>query len=503
MPTTIPPSAEPLLSLRGMEKSYPGVRALSGVELDLYSGEVLALLGENGAGKSTLIKILAGAQPPDAGQIRVRGQLHAFSTPLDARHAGIVVIHQEFNLIPGLSATANIFLGREQARFGFLDARQERRRALELFARLGIDVPPDAPCRSLSIAQQQTVEIARALDQRAEILILDEPTAALSPSEVQTLFSVMDELRRAGLGLIFVTHRLDEVFQIADRVCVLRDGCNVGSHAIDAIDRQGLVERMAGRPVSEEYPKRAGQPGGERLRVSGLTGGRVRGVDFTLRRGEILGLAGLVGAGRTETARLIFGADRREQGTLILDGQPVNITSPGDAIRAGICLLSEDRKGEGLILSCSVRENFGLPNLADFARVGFLNMAHERAAFDAQALHLRIRHGVVDRPVRELSGGNQQKVCLAKWLQTNAKVILFDEPTRGIDVAARHEIYQLIHTLADQGMSIMLISSDLSEVLGMSDRVLVMAEGRIVGEIPEASRVTQADVLNLAVSRAR
>ncbi len=490
----------PLLSMRGIVKSFPGVRALRGVDVELQSGEVLALVGENGAGKSTLIKVLAGAHAPDAGSIQLGGEMARFTSPLDARKAGIAVIYQEFNLVPSLTAIENIFLGQEPARAGFVRRGEERRRAAELFARLGVAIDSDAPCRQLTVAQQQIVEIARALAFDARIVVMDEPSATLTPQEVDRLFSIINDLRTRGIGIIYISHRLEEVFAIADRVLVLRDGEAIDCRPVGDVTRDELIRLMVGRRLEEEFPKRQVTLGPPRLVVRNLTRGRkVLDVSFEIRRGEVVGLTGLVGAGRTETARLIFGADRKEAGVVDLDGQRLDIRSPRDAIRAGIALLTEDRKAQGLVVAQSVRDNFALPNLDRFSFLGFVRRRAEGEALARHVASLRIRAASPDQPARNLSGGNQQKVVLAKWLERNCEVLLFDEPTRGIDVGAKVEIYRLINDLAAAGKAILLISSELPEVLGMSDRILVMHEGRLTGEITDVSRATQEDILRLAV----
>jgi ABC-type sugar transport system ATPase subunit len=490
----------PLLSMRGIVKSFPGVRALRGVDLELHEGEVLALLGENGAGKSTLIKVLAGAHQPDAGSIQINGQPARIADPLDARRAGVAVIYQEFNLVPSLSAVENIFLGQEPARAGFVRRGEERRRADELFARVGVQVDPDAPCRELTVAQQQVVEIARALALEARIVVMDEPSATLTPQEVERLFGIIRDLKSRGIGVIYISHRLDEVFAIADRVLVLRDGAAVGGGPVDQLTRDELIRLMVGRRLEEEFPQRQVAIGPPRLVVRGLTRGRkVRNVSFDVRQGEVVSLTGLVGAGRTETVRLIFGADRREAGTIELDGRVLNIRSPRDAIRAGIALLTEDRKAQGLVLGQSVRENFALPNLGRLSSLGFVHRRAERLALARHIEALRIRLADPEQATRNLSGGNQQKVVLAKWLERNCEVLLFDEPTRGIDVGAKVEIYRLINDLAAAGKAVLLVSSELPEVLGMSDRILVMHEGRLTGEITDVAGATQEQILRLAV----
>ncbi|HXI53793.1 MAG TPA: sugar ABC transporter ATP-binding protein [Candidatus Saccharimonadales bacterium] len=496
--TALAPSP-PLLEMAGMEKSFPGVRALRHGALTLRAGEVHALVGENGAGKSTLIKILAGAHPPDAGEIRIDGRHVRIPSPRQSSRLGIAVIHQEFNLVPTLSVRENIFLGREPARAGWVLEGAERRELAELWVRLGLRMDPESLCATLSVAEQQLVEIAKALARQARILVMDEPTAALSEREVGRLLALVRELRAQGLGIIYVSHRLGEVLSLSDRITVMRDGELVATAPVADFTRERLIETMVGRKLEAEFPARSARPGPPRLVVRDLCRGRsVRGVSFEVGRGEVVGLAGLVGAGRTETVRLLFGADRADSGSVSVDGRSVRLRSPRDAIQAGLCLLTEDRKQEGLVLGLPVRENFGLPNLRTFSRAGFLRRGAERTACGGFVRTLGIRLAHVDQAAYQLSGGNQQKVVLAKWLQANAEVVIFDEPTRGVDVGAKFEIYQLINELAAAGKAVLMVSSELPEVLGMSDRILVMRAGRIAGEIRQAARATQAEVLHLA-----
>jgi ABC-type sugar transport system ATPase subunit len=490
-----------LLEMRHIDKSFPGVHALKNVSLKLYRGEVLGLVGENGAGKSTLIKVLGGAHPPDAGDIIIEGRLAHIPSPTAAQQAGVSIIYQEFNLIPDLTVTENIFLGREKTRMGMVRAAEEHQKTLELFRKIGINIDPNARCSELTVAQQQTVEIAKALSMNAKIIVMDEPTATLTTQETEHLFAIVRDLKSHGIGIIYISHRLDEIFEVADRAMVLRDGEHVGTQDTNNITREKLIEMMVGRPVESEFPKRTASPGSERLRVENLCRGKaVRNVSFSARAGEFLGFAGLVGAGRTETMRLIFGADLPDKGRIFIDGKQTDIRSPGDAIRNRICLLTEDRKGQGLVLIHSCRENFGLPNLDRFVRGMFLDQRRERKEFSAFVESLKIKTSSQEQMTMNLSGGNQQKVVLAKWLARNADIMIFDEPTRGIDVGTKYEIYLLMNRLADEGKTIIMISSELPEILGLSDRIIVMHEGRVKGEITDVANTTQEDILSMAIA---
>ncbi len=490
----------PLLRMEGIDKSFPGVLALRNVRFDLYPGEVHALMGENGAGKSTLIRVLAGAHRPDAGTISLAGQQVRINSPRDAEKLGISVIYQEFNLVPTLSARENLFLGREKTSGPFLSPRLEHRQSLEMFARLSVHIDPEARCSDLTVAQQQAVEIAKAISLDARILVMDEPTASLTSQETEKLFQLIRELKRRGIGIIYVSHRMEEIFRLADRVTVMRDGQYVATRPTPELNRQMLIEMMVGRKLENEFPKEAPAIGEDRLVVNNLQRGpAVKGVSFTIKRGEVLGLTGLVGAGRTELARLIFGADRRDGGAMLLDGRAFAPRSPKDAIDRGVCLITEDRKTQGLVLAHSARDNFALPNLNRLSAAGFVRHRQERDAFAHYIQSLRIKIPHQEELARNLSGGNQQKLVLAKWLQANSEIVLFDEPTRDIDVGAKHEIYLLINRLAKSGKAILMISSELPEVLGMSDRILVMHEGRITGQITEPQNATQEQLLALAM----
>ena len=487
-----------LLRVEGLSKRFPGVVALEHVSFDLQPGEVHVLLGENGAGKSTLIKCLAGVHTPDEGRILVDGRYVSIRSAAESERLGIATIHQEFNLVPQLTVAENVLLGRQPRRLGIIDRKEMSRRATEALAQIGLALDPRAPVSQLGVARRQLVEIAKALSLHARVLILDEPTATLTGAEVDRLFEVMTALRERGVGLIFISHHLEEIGHIGDRVTVLRDGRTVDT--VPASTDQGeLVRLMVGRTIEARYPRVRSQPGPALLQVRGLSSpGRFEGVSFDVHEGEVVGLAGLVGAGRTELARAIFGADRYGSGTVEVAGQRVMPHSIAAALRAGIGLVPEDRKGQGLVLKASVVENLGLATLDTVTRWGVVDRRLQRKRAADISRRLQIRMAGLDQVVGSLSGGNQQKVVIGKWLSARSRVLILDEPTRGVDVGAKVEIYELINELTGGGHAVVLISSDLPEVLGMADRVLVMARGRIVGELP-ADEADQDKVMSLAV----
>jgi ribose transport system ATP-binding protein len=490
----------PALVLRGIRKAFPGVVALDGVDLELMAGEVHVLLGENGAGKSTLMKIISGAVTRDAGEIAINGTPAAITGPRDAQARGIGIIYQEFNLIPHLSAGENIFLGREPALVpGMIDQRKLMRDAQRQLDALGVAIDARTIVSRLSVAEQQMVEVAKALSLDARVLIMDEPTSALTTQEINELFAAIRRLKARGVAIVYISHRMEELFAIGDRVTVLRDGRHVGTRAIGETTMAELVTLMVGRDLKHQFPKQRAAVGEEVLRVDRLQrNGVLHEISFALRRGEVVGLAGLMGSGRTELARAIFGADAIDGGRLFVRGEEKKIPSPRAAIDLGLGLLTEDRKQHGLVLVLSVRENVCLPSVGRWSRAGIVQTQREVEATDQRIRELRIKTPSALQRVVNLSGGNQQKVVLAKWLCTEADILIFDEPTRGIDVGAKVEIYQLINQLAARGAAILMISSELPEILGMSDRILVMSGGRIAGEFL-ASEATQENLLAAAL----
>lgn len=490
----------PLLEMRGISKAFPGVQALSDVSFDLMAGEIHALVGENGAGKSTLMKILTGAISKDAGAILLHGKPVEITGPRRAIELGIAIIHQELTLIPYLTVAQNIYLGREPRGTapGLVDWRSLNRQAAELMERLGLDLRPTTPVADLSIAQRQMVEVAKALSLNARIIAMDEPTSALSEREVEALFAFIRQLRSQGVGVIYISHRLAEIFELADRVTVLRDGRHIGTAPIGALDEATIISWMVGRTLGELYPKTSAPQPEVVLKIVGLRRKtEIQDVSFELRRGEILGLAGLVGAGRTFVARALFGADPIDAGEIWLDGRRVHIRSPQQAIKLGIGFVPEDRKAQGLFLGMAVRHNITVAILNALSRVGVVQRRRRDEVARRYVNELAIRTPGLSQRVRNLSGGNQQKVVIARWLTMNPKVLLLDEPTRGIDVGAKAEIYALMSQLAARGMGILMISSELPEILGVSDRILVMREGRLVGEFSR-DEATQDAIMTVA-----
>jgi len=503
------PATKNILALKQISKRYPGVVALDDASLELRAGEVHCLLGENGAGKSTLIKIMAGAEKPDSGEIWVNGAQRHFANPAAAISAGIGVIYQDFKLVPALSVAENILLGHQPRRWNgkspFIDWKKLRTDAGALLAQIGVELPLQQPVANLSVAQRQMVEIAKALHHRARIIAMDEPSATLTDKELEHLFALIHRLTADGVGIIYISHRLEEIFEIGHRLTVLRDGKWVTTTEVASTNRQRLVQWMVGRELKEEVTSSRAAPNAkaaEILRVENLGRDWVSRVSFSLRAGEIFGFAGLVGSGRTEVARMIFGADRKQTGHIFLAGQEINPHSPAEAIRLGIGLLTEDRNQQGLIMGLSVQENIVLSSY-DKLRAGLkINWRRAKATAQDHVERLRIRTPSLMQQVAHLSGGNRQKVVLARWLTTNCRVLIFDEPTWGVDVGVKREIHELIRNLAVEGRAIIVISSDLPEVLALADQVGVMCEGQLVG-ILAREEATQESVMHLATGHGK
>ncbi|HIF9256344.1 TPA: ribose ABC transporter ATP-binding protein RbsA [Photobacterium damselae] len=492
---------QPILALEGIEKAFPGVKALDNACLNVYPGRVMALMGENGAGKSTLMKVLTGIYSKDAGEVRYQGAPVHFHGPRHSQEAGISIIHQELNLIPELTIAENIFLGREKTNaFGGIKWAEMYREADALLKRLNVKHSSRQLLGELSLGEQQMVEIAKALSFKSQVIIMDEPTDALTDTETESLFNVINELRSEGCGIVYISHRLKEIFEICDDITVLRDGKFIGECRVADTDEDGLIEMMVGRRLDEQYPRIAVKHGTTCLEVKNLTGSGINDVSFTLDRGEILGISGLMGAGRTELMKVIYGALIRESGDVILDGKIINPISPQDGLANGIAYISEDRKGDGLILGLSVKENMSICALEQLSNGIKIDQQQEVIAVEDFIRLFNIKTPTRDQIIGNLSGGNQQKVAIAKGLMTKPKVLILDEPTRGVDVGAKKEIYQLINQFKADGMSIILVSSEMPEVLGMSDRILVMHEGRISGEFtPEEAN--QEKLLACAVGK--
>ena len=493
------PENSPLLAVRGLTKSFPGVLALRGVSLHLHKGEVLSLIGENGAGKSTLMKILAGVQPADNGDYLIDGEPVSLQNVRDAMERGIALIHQELNLAANLDLAANIFLGREPNKKGIIQEKKLREDASKYLKRVGLDLPSETITGTLPIGKQQLVEIAKALSCDARVLIMDEPTSSLSQKETETLFEVVKDLRNQGISVIYISHRLGEVIELSDRVTVFRDGENAGDLEKDEINHENMVRLMVGRDLSEFYDRQIHQPGKTVLKAHEIISPSYCDIPVSLevRAGEIVGIAGLVGAGRTELLQTIFGVTPALGGELELDGQSFRPSCPADAITAGIALAPEDRKQHGLVLPMTVRENASLPSLERDQVKGFLNQEAELKIADRAVEQMSIKTPTIEQIARFLSGGNQQKIVLGKWLAMKPKLLMLDEPTRGIDVGAKREIYKLMEKLAGEGMAILFVSSEMEEVLGMADRAYIMHEGRVSGELSR-EELSEESIMHLA-----
>ena len=491
---------EVILTMKGIDKSFPGVHALDHVDLEVRKGEVHALMGENGAGKSTLMKVLTGIYSKDSGTITYEGREVEFHNPKEAQDAGIVIVHQELNMMGHLTVAQNIFIGREPRSGLFIKDAAMNAEARKLFKQLNIEIDPKETMSNLTVAKQQMCEIAKAISHEAKIIIFDEPTAALTDTEIEQLFVIIRDLRAKGYGIVYISHRMDEIKKITDRVSVMRDGQYIGTLITEDCTKEDIINMMVGRVIYEE-PKTHSMVAPDApvvLKVEHLNAGRmVQDVSFELHKGEILGFAGLVGAGRTETARALFGADPKQSGDIYINGQKVEIHSPKDAVKAGISYLSEDRKRFGVVLKKSITENSTLATLHEYTRGAFIDKPKEEQVTQKYVDALRTKTPSIDQLVMNLSGGNQQKVVIAKWLVNDSQIMIFDEPTRGIDVGAKQEIYELMNQLAQQGKAIIMISSEMVEILRMSDRIVVMCEGKKTGEL-DIAEATQEKIMNLA-----
>ena len=487
-----------LLEAHGISKQFPGVKALEDITLRLRAGSVHALMGENGAGKSTLMKILAGVIQPTNGEIRVDGQPRRFAGPRDALGCGVAMIHQELNLVPHMTVAENIWVGREPRRMGFVDHGELRRRTAALLDHLGIALDPETRVGSLAVANQQMVEIAKAVSYNSSILIMDEPTSSLTEHEVVHLFRIVRQLREQGKAIVYISHKMSEIFSIADEISVFRDGRHVATDDASAFDQAKLISLMVGRELTQLFPKGDAKIAETVLAVRGLTlDGVFRDVSFDLRRGEILGVAGLVGAGRTNVAETIFGVTPATSGEIRIDGAPIRIDSPARAMRYGMALLTEDRKLNGLFLMLTVLENMQIASVRSHSGQGFVRQSALNTMCAEMCRSLRVKTPGLDETIENLSGGNQQKVLIARWLMTKPRILILDEPTRGVDVGAKAEIHRLVSELAEQGLAIIMISSELPEILGMSDRVMVMHEGHVSGFLDRAE-ATQEGIMQLA-----
>lgn len=487
------------IEMTNIHKSFGTNRVLAGVDFDLREGEVHALMGENGAGKSTLMNILTGLHGRDEGKIVVDGQETYFANPKEAEERGVAFIHQELNIWPEMTVLDNLFIGKElTSGIGFLNMKQMKALAKEQFRKLAVTIPLTQEAGLCSVGQQQMIEIAKALMTQAKVIIMDEPTAALTEREIEKLFDVIRSLKKEGVSIVYISHRMEEIFMICDRITVMRDGKSVDTQAIPDTSFDEVVKKMVGRELTERYPARQPSPGETVLEVKNISGkGRFENVSFSVRAGEIVGVSGLMGAGRTEMMRAIFGLDPLDSGEVWVRGKKVSIRKPDDAVKHGIGFITEDRKDEGLVLDFSVRENMALPNLFSFSSRGFISGKKEQDFVDTLTKRLKIKTHSSETQARNLSGGNQQKVVIAKWIGIGPSVLILDEPTRGVDVGAKREIYQLMNELTERGVAILMVSSELPEVLGMSDRILVVHEGRISGEL-DHEQATQEQIMTLA-----
>ena len=489
---------EPILTLKNVTKEYPGVVALDHMNLEVYPGEVHALMGENGAGKSTLIKVVSGAIKPNGGTILYEGKEYDSMTPALSKKLGIGVIYQEFNLVPDLSVAENIFLGQKLTSGFSINRKLMNQRAKELMDSFGIDIDVTKDVKSLTVAYQQLVEITKTISSNVKVLIMDEPSAPLTNREIDAMFGIVRKLKAQGVAIIYISHRMEEIFALADRITVMRDGKYVGTKMASEIDNNGLIKMMVGRDLDEQYPTVEKEIGEVALEVNRLcTDALLKDISFQVHKGEILGLAGLVGAGRTETARAIFGADSKSSGEIRIHGKTVQIHSPKDAIKDGIALIPEDRKKHGALLEMTIRDNISFIAVKSISKAGFVDWNADKNMAEKYIKELSIKTPSMEQLTRNLSGGNQQKVVLAKSLASNSDIIIFDEPTRGIDVGAKKEIYVLMNELAKKGMAIIMISSEMQELLGMSDRIIVMHEGEMMGELKKED-ATQEKILELA-----
>lgn len=492
-------SKQPFVQMKGISKSFAGNKVLKQVDFEVQTGEVHALLGENGAGKSTLMKILTGIYSRDEGDVLIKGKVVRFHDTKDAERAGIAVIHQELNMIPNLTVMENMFLGREikYGKTGIINKKLMISKTREYLKQLGVDIDPLVKTGELSVGQQQMVEIAKALSLNAELIVMDEPTAALTDREIKRLFTVIEQLRKEGVGIIYISHRMEEIFQICNRISILRDGEYVGTREVEDAEYNEIIHMMVGRELGTLYPERSTSPGSVRLQVRKLTSDHFRNISFDLKEGEILGVAGLMGAGRSEIMESLFGYREIDSGEILINDRQVVIKKPLDAINAGIGLVTEDRKEKGLVLPMTVRENFTLTHLKFVSNYSLISKQQELEFVNEMIDRFNVRTSGTEQEVKSLSGGNQQKIVIGKWLGIQPKILILDEPTRGVDIGAKKEIYRIMNELTEQGVSIIMISSELPEILGMSDRILVIHEGELSAEL-DRSEANQENIMYAA-----